>query len=195
MDKKLLIAFGVIGAIVTYFVVRQTASANVKELFVTFEEESVKSVLSIIAGFEGFRDSPYLDTAGKWTIGYGHLIVPGDGFWHPDFNPGGIKYLSREDALILKQKDAGVAENDVARCVSAPLTENQRAALISLAFNIGGPQFCGSTAVRLINQRDYQGGADAMLAWNKVVDPTTGALVYDRGLAIRRTRERELFLT
>ena len=29
--------------------------------------------------FEGFRSMPYLDTASKWTVGYGHLMVVGDG--------------------------------------------------------------------------------------------------------------------
>ena len=35
--------------------------------------------LEAIKKFEGFRAKAYDDVAGKKTIGYGHLIVPGDG--------------------------------------------------------------------------------------------------------------------
>ena len=32
-----------------------------------------------IKSFEGFRSMPYQDVVGKWTVGYGHLMIPGDG--------------------------------------------------------------------------------------------------------------------
>ena len=34
------------------------------------------STIDLITGFEGFRNKPYVDGAGKWTIGVGHQITP-----------------------------------------------------------------------------------------------------------------------
>ena len=35
--------------------------------------------LELLKKLEGFRAKPYADSGGKMTVGYGHLIVPGDG--------------------------------------------------------------------------------------------------------------------
>lgn len=34
-----------------------------------------ESTIELITGFEGFRNKPYIDGAGKWTIGVGHQIT------------------------------------------------------------------------------------------------------------------------
>ena len=46
----------------------------------------------MIAGFEGFRSTEYLDVAGNRTIGYGHLVGAGESF------PGS---LTRAEGLAL----------------------------------------------------------------------------------------------
>ena len=73
-------------------------------------------------------------------------------------------------------------------CVRAELPDTRRAALVSLAYNIGVPAFCRSTAVRKLNAGDVAGGCDAILMWNKV-----NGVVW-RGLVKRRERERDLCL-
>lgn len=182
--------FAGFGGLLAYLVSRQVAPDKIGEL-----EMSVSSKLGeLLARFEGFSDKPYLDQAGRWTIGFGHLIVPGDGFWHPQHNPTGIEFISVEDARALKEQDAATAINAVESCVFVPLTENQRNALVSLAYNIGASAFCGSSVVRALNAGDVEGAADAFRAWNKVRDPDTGALVVSAGLVKRREQERELFL-
>jgi lysozyme len=64
----------------------------------------------------------------------------------------------------------------------------QLSAAISLAYNIGGNAYCGSTAAKRFNARDWSGACDAFLAWNKA----GGKVV--AGLANRRSDERALCL-
>ena len=35
--------------------------------------------IALLKQLEGFRAKPYADSGGKMTVGYGHLMVPGDG--------------------------------------------------------------------------------------------------------------------
>tara|TARA_R100000900_G_scaffold93554_1_gene72670 strand:- start:537 stop:968 length:432 start_codon:yes stop_codon:yes gene_type:complete len=52
---------------------------------------------------EGFRDTPYLDSLGKATIGYGHLITDED-----EFENG--KQYTKDELLKLFDKDFAKAE-------------------------------------------------------------------------------------
>lgn len=66
--------------------------------------------------------------------------------------------------------------------------DNQRAAAVSLAYNIGSAAYCRSTAARLFNAGNIRGACDAFLRWNNA-----GGRVI-KGLTLRRQRERELCL-
>ena len=73
--------------------------------------------------FEGFRSMPYLDTAGKWTVGYGHLMVSGDGLVQG--SP-----ITMGQATTLLTQDVGTAE----RCINdtgIDVTQNEFDALVS----------------------------------------------------------------
>jgi lysozyme len=73
--------------------------------------------------------------------------------------------------------------------IKVPVTENMKAAMVSLAYNIGTGAFASSTLLRLLNQgSDKKLVADQFLRWNKV----QGKEVV--GLTNRRKLERELFL-
>jgi lysozyme len=65
-----------------------------------------------------------------------------------------------------------------------PRADGPRFAAVSLAYNVGVGNYCSSTARRRFNARDYAGGCDALLMWNKA----GGKVV--RGLTLRRERER-----
>ena len=82
------------------------------------------------------------------------------------------------------QKD----EAGLKRCVTAPLSQAEYDAAVSLAYNIGVAAFCKSTVVKRFNDGDYEGACEAFLMWNKV----GGRVV--RGLTLRRERERALCL-
>jgi lysozyme len=51
------------------------------------------------------------------------------------------------------------------QCVHAPLGQNQHAALIDLAWNVGTPAVCGSTLVRKFNAGDCRGAGAEFLRW------------------------------
>lgn len=64
----------------------------------------------------------------------------------------------------------------------------QRAAAVSLAYNIGVGAYCRSTVDRRFDAGDFKGGCNAFLLWNKA-----GGRVIP-GLADRRERERQICL-
>ena len=70
--------------------------------------------------------------------------------------------------------------------------DNQRAAAVSLAYNIGVGGYCRSTVVRRFNAGNYRGACDAFMAWNKA--RVNGVLRPVQGLTNRRARERALCL-
>lgn len=65
----------------------------------------------------------------------------------------------------------------------------QRAASISLAYNIGPSGFCHSTVARKFRAGDWRGGCNAFLAWRFA----GGREI--QGLKNRRLRERQICLT
>lgn len=146
--------------------------------------ELSRSGLDLIKKFEGFRASRYEDIAGKATIGYGHLIKPGETF------PMTITQDRAEKILAM---DSQEAQAGVRRGVAVPLTQNQFDALTSFVFNFGETNFRGSTLLKKLNAGDYLGAADEFLRWNKArVD---GVLREVAGLTNRRIAERHLFLS
>jgi lysozyme len=145
--------------------------------------------LDIIKASEGFRDRTYLCPAGKPSIGYGHVKLPGETFQEP---------ISQAQALSLLVKDVEKAAAAVERLVKVPLTQNQFDALVSLVFNIGSENFRTSTLLRKLNAGDYDSAALQFMKWchARVRDPKTGAieLVVLPGLVQRREEEGSLFL-
>ena len=131
---------------------------------------------------EGLRLKAYRDDGGIWTIGYGHT--------GPEVNSK--LEITAEFAEQLLVRDIAWATDTVRRAVRVTLTEEQRAALISLTFNIGSGGFLSSTVLRRLNAGNYEGAADAILMWNKIT--RNGVKERDQGLANRRERERMLFL-
>ena len=127
---------------------------------------------------EGLRLQRYLDPIGLPTIGYGHLIKPGEDI------PTEITFEKAEELL---REDTQGAQNVIREFVKTPLNQNQYDALTSFVFNIGEGAFLKSTLLQKINRFDYQGAADELLRW-KFAD---GQPI----LLARRERERELFLT
>lgn len=71
--------------------------------------------------------------------------------------------------------------------------EYARVAAVSLAYNIGWPRFCGSTANRLFRAGALARACDALLPWNK--GRVRGRLTVLPGLEKRRARERQICLT
>lgn len=134
---------------------------------------------AFIAQFEGFRATVYRCPAGKPTIGYGHVIRPGEYF----------EAVSRDQAMVLLQRDADREAAPVGRALDVPLTTYQQDALISLAMNCGGNAIARSTLVRRLNAGLMSDAALEFLRWVTV----KGVVV--RGLTKRRMAEQRLFVT
>jgi lysozyme len=142
--------------------------------------------LQFVAKEETFVAHRYLDFAGVLTIGYGHVVRAGETFTE----------VSHERALELLASDVAATEGHVNRLVTVPVGQHQFDALVSLVFNIGpGPRgFEKSTTLRLLNEGDQDGAADAFLLWDKYTDKKTGKLLVSDTLRGRRARERAMFL-
>lgn len=129
---------------------------------------------------EGTRHQAYRDIVGVWTICTGDT---------EDVRPGQVASKAECEARLERQLIAHA--EPVMRCVPTLREDgrdHQRAAAVSLAYNIGTGAFCRSTAARRFNARDWRGGCDAFLMWNKA-----GGRVI-RGLVLRRQRERAICL-
>lgn len=136
----------------------------------------------LVQEFEGCKLEAYPDpgTGGEpWTIGWGST--------GPDIGPGTVWTQEEADARFLD--DLTKFGDGVDRLVRVPLTDNQFAALVSFAYNVGLGALAGSTLLRKLNAGDYEGAADQFPRWNK-----GGGRVLP-GLVRRRAAERDLFLS
>lgn len=132
------------------------------------------SAMTLIGGFEGYRQIAYLDPVAIPTVCFGAT------HWN------GGKHQRPEQCAALLARDVLEASR-VMDCIRVPLTDGQQAALTSWAYNVGVPAACGSTLVRLANAGSPPQVWCAQLnRWNKahgIVLP---------GLVQRRAAERVL---
>ena len=160
--------------------------------------------LNLIKSFEGILDGdpstvnldPYVDPVGIYTIGWGHAIVWGNNFLRSStpnakniakqLYPNGLTMAQAESLL---RNDTHAASIPVEGLVKVPVTDNQFAALVSFAFNVGVNALRNSTLLRKLNARDYDGAAMEFSKWNKA-----GGRVL-KGLTRRREAEATLFRT
>lgn len=149
------------------------------------QADPIAMAAGLIAGFEGFSPSAYADPPGQtstYSIGYGHQIVPGDGFTT-------ASTISEGDALALLQQDIQTYATCVTTYVTAPLAPEQEAALISLCYNIGCTAFQNSTLVGNLNgpPPDYDGAAEQFSVWDMAGGQVSSTL------QSRRAKEQALF--
>lgn len=129
---------------------------------------------------EGERYRAYRDIAGVWTICNGDT---------EDVKPGQVATKAECQARLERQLIAHA--EPVMACIPTlrePGRDYQRAAVVSLAYNVGVGNVCRSTVARRMRARDFRGGCDAILMWNRA----GGRVV--RGLVLRRQRERAVCL-
>jgi lysozyme len=135
--------------------------------------------IALITSFEKLRLHAYVDTGGVWTIGYGHTrgVREGD-------------CITTMQATHFMIEDLANAEHDVTvLTIDIPLTQSMFDALVSLVFNIGYPNFAGSTLLKFLQTHQYMAAAGEFMRWR-----------YDNkkelmGLARRRAAEAVMFLT
>lgn len=134
--------------------------------------------VELIKSFEALRLKAYQDSVGVWTIGWGHTA--------------GVKrgqVITTAQAEQFLRDDLGDSEEGVENALTEDVTDNQFAACVSLAFNIGVSAFRKSSIVKFINAGDVQLAADRFLLYNKAGGKPLA------GLTRRRKAERALYLT
>jgi lysozyme len=134
--------------------------------------------LAAISTFEGWSPTAYKDSAGLWTIGYGHLIRPNESHLL-------TSVIDELEGARLLQKDVRLAED----CVTAncpALEQYEFDALVSFTYNLGCRSLRNSRLLTRIKQKDKR-AADELLIWN-----IAGGKVV-RGLIRRRAIEWAMF--
>ncbi|TNC10833.1 lysozyme [Methylobacterium terricola] len=132
----------------------------------------------LIKSFEGLKLTAYKCPAGVWTIGWGTTLGVTKGMT--------ITLAQAED---LFSRDLVKFEKAVEKNVTVPLNENQFAALVSFAYNLGEGNLKSSTLLKKVNAGDFKAAAAEFPKWNKA-----GGKVL-AGLTRRRADEAKLFNT
>jgi lysozyme len=167
-----------------------------------------KAGADLMHRFEGCRNKPYLCPADIWTIGYGHVLYP-EQIRLPMVRPPGKtkadipmirkeyplkpednRVWTKEEINTLFATDVGDFERGVLRLVPG-VAGKQGAfdALVSISFNFGLGNLQRSTIRMKANRGDWEGAAQAFMAWTK-----GGGKVLP-GLVKRREAEIALFLS
>lgn len=143
------------------------------------------SLFATVPKEEGTEYKAYRDIAGIWTVCQGDT---------KDVHPGLIE--TPEGCRQRLEAQLVAHAKPVMACTPA-LSETgrdyQRAAAVSLAYNIGVGAYCRSSADRDFDAGQWRAGCDAFLLYSKA--RVGGQLRTVKGLLSRRQRERAICLT
>lgn len=138
--------------------------------------------VALIAESEGCALVAYKCPAGVWTCGWGETA--------------GVGPKTRWTQAYADQRfcDSLSERTEAVRAlVTVETSDNQLAALVSLAYNIGNAALAKSSALKAHNRGDFPAAARAFGLWNNAT--VGGALTVLPGLVTRRAREAALYLT
>ena len=160
--------------------------------------------IELMHKFEGYRDKPYQCSAHMWTIGWGHVIYQDQikfpmvakegytGMIRKDYplRPEDNRTWSKDELKAIFRKDISSFESGVLR-LAPNLAGHQGKfdACVAFSFNVGLGNFQRSTIRMKIGREDWDGAAEAFMSWTKAGGKEL------RGLVLRRTAEKDLFLS
>ena len=133
--------------------------------------------LALTRSFEGLRLEAYKDSAGVWTIGFGHT--------GPEVRAG--QHITEGQAEALLRADLEASVKCVRQAVQVPLAQPQFDALVDFCFNAGRGNFLGSTLLHDVNRGDFASAAGQFGLWVHA----GGRMI--SGLVRRRAAEARLF--
>lgn len=133
----------------------------------------------IIMQYEGFRANPYYCPAGVKTIGFGRTSGDLNTPTTPD----------KEEAWLIERIKSDERDVSGIQANFNSLNDNQKAAILSLVYNIGLGQYSQSSVRRLTSTtpNDFLSISNAFSLWNK------GGGVILLGLVNRRLAESRLY--
>lgn len=129
----------------------------------------------LVTLYEGYVPWVHRDPIGRLAACYGHddqTMTPGKRFTAAECQ-------AMLDQDLLKHAQA-------LDCIKHPLTDGQKAAFVSFAFNVGNKAFCDSTLARKANAGDMSGACAELSRWTRAGGRELP------GLVKRRAAEREL---
>ena len=139
---------------------------------------AVSLVIFVVSQFEGKSNKAYLDLVEVPTICYGYTRDVKIGETRTD-----------TECLALLKREVDRVDSVVSNAVRIDLTDNQRAAIISWAYNVGDGNFYRSTLLKELNRGNIVAACNQLSRW-----------VYAKGQRIngfvqRREQERKLCLS
>lgn len=111
-------------------------------------------VTPVVLHFEGEIRRGYRDPIGIVTACVGHTSTAKLG-----------KTYTHQECADLLARDLADHNAGLLACVKVGMPPEVHAALLSWAFNVGVANACKSTALKKINQGDFQGGCKELLKW------------------------------
>jgi lysozyme len=154
--------------------------------------------------FEGYRNKPYKCSAKIWTVGWGHAMYADQlrlpnvrtesytGMIRDDYQlkPEDNRVWSKEELVAIFKNDIESFERGVLRLIPGVVgKQGAFDALVSISFNFGLGNLQRSTIRMKANRGDWEGAAEAFMAWTK------GGGKELPGLVKRRVAEKTLFLS
>lgn len=133
--------------------------------------------VALIQQFEGLSLTPYYDSVGVLTIGYGHT---------QSVSPG--MTITFAQARELLDQDIAAHATGIFKYIKVKLSQNQFDALASFHMNLGADILSGSALLTHINRKNWSAAANEMKRY-----VYAGRAVLE-GLVKRRNAEAALFL-
>ncbi|MPT05742.1 MULTISPECIES: lysozyme [Delftia] len=149
--------------------------SNKAKLIAAIGAAAAALVVPVVKFYEGEVRATYKDPVGIVTACVGHT--------GPELQMGQV--FTREQCEDMLYSDL-LKHAAALECVKTPMTDGQKAAFLSFAFNVGNRAFCGSTLARKANAGDMTGACAELSRW------TYAGGKQLPGLVNRRAAERQL---
>ena len=146
-----------------------------EKLIATIGGAAVVLAVPLVQKYEGTVLRSYRDPIGIITACTGHT--------GPELKMGQTFTRQHCEDMLYADLNKHAAALD---CIKRPMTDGQKAAFLSFAFNVGNGAFCGSTLARKANAGDMPGACAELSRW------TYAGGKQLPGLVRRRAAERQL---
>jgi lysozyme len=143
--------------------------------------------LDAIKRLEGFSATPYADSCGIWTIGYGATYY--EGGKKVTSHDGSITKERAEQLLLTHLKSFEMSVDSFTR---DDVSQAQFDALVLFAYNVGVGALKSSTLLKMVNENPNNPEIKSQfMRWNK--GKVDGELVEIKGLTNRRQAEANIY--